>query len=77
MLNDLESLPTAARRTVKQGKRKFSRITFWRYVQREPDLGVRIGGRHFMWRACREALNQGQTLAEAAEIGRRCHARLS
>ena len=72
MLNDLESLPTAAGRMTKAK----SRVTFWRYLQREPDLGVRIGGRHFMWRSCREALDQGQTLAEAAEIGRRCHARL-
>lgn len=72
MLDHLESLPTAAERMA----RNKSRVTLWRYLQREPDLGVRIGGRHYLWRPVREALDQGLTMAEAAEIGRACRARV-
>lgn len=54
---------------------KPSRATGSRWMQSHPDLGLRIGGRCFLWRAAREAINQGVPLYQAAQIGRACRER--
>ena len=47
-----------------------SRGTGLRWLRAYPDLGVTIGGRHFVFREAREAIGRGVPLAEAAKIGR-------
>lgn len=48
-----------------------NRATVRRWLDRHPDLGLRIGGRAFLWRDCRQAIANGTPLDEAAAIGRR------
>lgn len=54
---------------------KPSRGTVVRWLQTHPDLGLRIGGRCYVWRAAREAIGRGVPLDKAAAIGRACRER--
>lgn len=47
-----------------------SRGTGLRWLRLHPDLGVTIGGRHYVFREAREAIGRGVPLAEAEKIGR-------
>lgn len=49
-----------------------NRATVRRWLDRHPDLGLRIAGRAFLWSDCRLAIANGTPLAEAAKIGRAC-----
>jgi hypothetical protein len=68
---DLESLPDAMRSIPTQPHYGTGR----RWLQRHPDLGLKIGGRHFLWREAREAIGRGAPLDQAAAIGRACRER--
>ena len=54
---------------------KPSPATGSRWMQTHPDLGLRIGGRYYVWREAREAINRGIPLDQAAQIGAACRAR--
>lgn len=47
-----------------------SRGTGLRWLRLHPDLGLRLGGRLYVFREAREAIGRGMPLAEAAKIGR-------
>lgn len=68
---DLEPLPAAMRAI----PTKPTRATGSRWLQMYPDLGLRIGGRCYVWRAAREAIGRGVSLDQAAQIGRACRER--
>jgi hypothetical protein len=60
---DLEPLPDAMRAIPS----KPSRATGSRWLQTHPDLGLRIGGRCYVWRAARDGHRQrGVSLDQAA-----------
>lgn len=69
--SDLESLPKAMAAI----PTKPSRATGSRWLLMYPDLGLRIGGRRYLWRAAREAIGRGVPLEQAAAIGRACRER--
>lgn len=71
MENDLEPLPDAMRAIPS----KPSRATGSRWLQTHPDLGLRIGGRCYVWKAARMAIANGTPLDQAAAIGRACRDR--
>ena len=52
-----------------------SRATGSRWLQAHPDLGLRIGGRCYLWREAREAIARGVPLDQAAQIGAACRVR--
>lgn len=68
---DLESLPKAMAAIPTRP----TRSTGMRWLREYPDLGLKIGGRLYVWRAAREAIGRGVPLDEAAEIGRACRKR--
>lgn len=68
---DLEPLPAAMQAI----PTKPTRATGSRWLQMYPDLGLRIGGRCYVWRAAREAIGRGVPLDQAAQIGRACRDR--
>jgi hypothetical protein len=68
---DLEPLPAAMLAI----PTKPSRATGSRWLQTHPDLGLKIGGRKYLWRAAREAIGRGVSLDQAAQIGRACRER--
>jgi len=68
---DLEPLPDAMRAIPTRP----SRATGSRWLQTHPDLGLRIGGRCYVWREAREAIARGVSLDQAAQIGRACRER--
>jgi hypothetical protein len=68
---DLEPLPAAMRAI----PTKPTRATGSRWLHKYPDLGLRIGGRDYYWRAAREAIGRGVSLDQAAQIGRACRDR--
>lgn len=68
---DLEPLPAAMRAI----PTKPTRATGSRWLQMYPDLGLRIGGRCYLWRAARVAIANGTPLDQAAAIGRACRER--
>lgn len=68
---DLEPLPDAMRAI----PTKPTRATGSRWLQMYPDLGLRIGGRCYLWRAARLAIANGTPLDQAAAIGRACRER--
>ena len=47
-----------------------SRGTGLRWLRLYPDLGVTIGGRHYLFTRVRQAIGRGMPLAEAEKIGR-------
>lgn len=47
-----------------------SRGTGLRWLRLYPDLGLRLGGRLYLFVEAREAIGRGVPLAEAAKIGR-------
>ena len=63
--NTLDPLPDA----MKSLPVPRSRTTGLRWLRRHPDLGVTIGGRHFLYREAVKAIGKGVSLAEAARIG--------
>lgn len=65
MSDNLETLIDAARAI----QTNPTRSTFSRWVKKHPGIGLRIGGRQYVWREAREAINRGVTLEEAASIG--------
>ena len=69
--NDLEPLPDAMQAI----PTKPTRATGSRWLLQHPDLGLRIGGRWFLWREARKAIGQGVPLDQAARIGRACRER--
>lgn len=49
---------------------RISRATGSRWLDTHPGLGLRIGGRCYLWREAREAIGRGAPLDQAAQIGR-------